>query len=132
VRSNHNLQVIERDNLIANAATVGLQFLNALKELAASESIISGVRGRGLFLAFDLPDPKTRERFYEGLFDIGLLAIRCGERSIRFRPALDFPADAATAAMGMIREQCRRMKAGQGTAASGGRESKRELEGKAG
>jgi L-lysine 6-transaminase len=132
VRSAHNLEVIESENLIEHAATVGRQLLEDLEGLAASEAIISNVRGRGLFIAFDLPDAKSRERFYEGLFEIGLLAIRCGERSIRFRPPLDIPAKAATEAMGMVREQCRRTSEGDrgGSAGRGG--SKRELEGKAG
>ena len=62
-------------------------------------------------LAFDLPDRQTREEFYQGLFEIGLLAIRSGARAIRFRPALDFPAAEVATAMDMLREQCRRMKA---------------------
>jgi L-lysine 6-transaminase len=110
VRSTHCLQVIEHEQLVQNAETVGRRFLEELTELAAGEPSLSNVRGRGLFLAFDLPDAEQRERFYKGLFEIGLLAIRCGERSIRFRPALDFPAAALATAMGMLKEQCRRMR----------------------
>ena len=51
--------------------------------------IMTAVRGRGLFLAFDLPDPATRDEFWKGLFDGGVLALKSGERAIRFRPALD-------------------------------------------
>jgi L-lysine 6-transaminase len=39
-----------------------------------------------------------------------LLAIRSGDRSIRFRPVLDLPADAIESAMAILREQCRRMR----------------------
>jgi len=60
-------------------------------------------------LAFDLPDRASREEFYLGLFDIGLLAIRSGERSIRFRPTLDFPERAIATVLEMLGEQCRRM-----------------------
>jgi L-lysine 6-transaminase len=70
---------------------------------------LSGARGRGLIWAFDLPDSATRDRFYQGIFDLGLLAIKCGERSIRFRPALDFPEDKVAAVTHLLREQCRRM-----------------------
>ena len=111
VRATHYLQIIEREELVKNAAVVGQRLLEELNELSANEPIISGVRGRGLMLAFDLPDRELRERFYKGLFEIGLLAIRSGERSIRFRPALDLPAAAIASAMEMLKEQCRRMRA---------------------
>jgi L-lysine 6-transaminase len=110
-RSTHCLRVIEEEKLIANAETMGRVFLHKLKQLAAEEPIISGVRGRGLIIAFDLPDAQTRERFYKGLFETGLLAIRSGEKSIRFRPALDVTAETIDASMGLLREQCRRLRA---------------------
>lgn len=110
VRSTHCLQVIEEENLIENAATVGRLFLSKLRQLASEEPVISAVRGRGLFIAFDLPDKQTRERFYKGLFESGLLAIRSGERSIRFRPALDLAAGTVAVAMKHLREQCRRLR----------------------
>jgi L-lysine 6-transaminase len=91
--------VIEEEKLIDNAATMGRVFLSQLQQLAAEEPVITGVRGRGLILAFDLPDAQTRERFYKGLFETGLLAIRSGENSIRFRPVLDITAETIAAAM---------------------------------
>jgi L-lysine 6-transaminase len=68
------------------------------------------VRGRGLLLAFDLPDSATRERLWKGLFDLGLLTLRSGERSIRFRPALDITAEVVDEAMGLMRQYCRKRK----------------------
>jgi L-lysine 6-transaminase len=110
VRSTHNLGIIEQEDLVVHAATLGVEFLESLQELAVDEPIITAVRGRGFLLAFDLPDWKTREEFYKGLYDIGLLAIRSGERSVRFRPALDFPPEAVSVALDMLREQCHRMR----------------------
>jgi L-lysine 6-transaminase len=81
-----------------------------LNELAEGEPTISAVRGRGLLVAFDLPDKATREEFYRGLFENGLLAIRCGERSIRFRPALDLSPETVEAALEIIRAECRTMR----------------------
>src|SRR5207249_3429324 len=91
VRCTHYLRIIQQENLVEKARTVGDELLEALRQLASEEPILTAVRGRGLMLAFDLPDRETREQFYQGLFELGLLAIRSGERSIRFRPALDFP-----------------------------------------
>jgi L-lysine 6-transaminase len=112
VRSTHYLQIIEEQGLVENARVIGRHFLEELRRLAVDEPLVSGVRGRGLMLAFDLPDHDTRERFYKGLFELGLLAIRCGERSIRARPALDLNADGAQEAVKLVKEQCRRMRSG--------------------
>jgi L-lysine 6-transaminase len=109
VRCTHHLHIIEEEKLVENAGKVGEQLLEGLRELATEDNPISAVRGRGLMIAFDLPDRKTREAFYNGLYDVGLLAIRSGEKAIRFRPALDFPASAVTETLKLIREECKRL-----------------------
>jgi len=110
VRSTHYLRIIEQENLVENAREMGRAFADGLRRLAADVPLISGVRGRGLMLAFDLPDRERREEFYRGLFERGVLAIRCGERSIRFRPVLDVTADVIDTALEVIQEQCRQMR----------------------
>ena len=92
VRSTHFLRIIEEEHLVENAAKVGAYFLDQLRDLQREEPLISAARGCGLFLAFDLPDAKTREQFWKGFFDLGVLTLRSGENSIRFRPALDTTA----------------------------------------
>ena len=79
---------------------MGEHFLERLLELQKEEPIISAVRGRGLLLAFDLPDAATREEFWKGAYDLGVFALRSGERSIRCRPALDITKE-------VIRSACR-------------------------
>src|SRR5213083_1287216 len=108
VRSTHYLRIIEEEHLVENAAKVGAYFLDQLRDLQREEPLISAARGRGLFLAFDLPDPKTREEFWHGFFDRGVLTLRSGENSIRFRPALDITAGVIDEAMELMREFCRR------------------------
>ncbi len=110
VRSTHYLQIIEEEHLVENAAKVGAYFLDQLRELQGSFDFINAVRGRGLFLAFDLPDPKTREEMWKGLFDLGILTLRSGENSIRFRPALDMTADVVDEAMKLMHKYCRERK----------------------
>ncbi|MEY2521339.1 MAG: L-lysine 6-transaminase, partial [Verrucomicrobiota bacterium] len=83
VRSTHYLRVIEEENLVANAASVGAHFLKSLQELQREEPIVSAVRGRGLFIAFNLPDAKMRDEFWKGLFDRGVLVLKSGESAIR-------------------------------------------------
>src|SRR6267378_2173563 len=110
VRSTHYMHIIEEEFLVENAAKVGAYFLDQLRDLQRYEPTISAVRGRGLLLAFDLPDADTRERFWKGLFDLGVLTLRSGDRSIRFRPALDITAEVVDEAMGLIRQYCRKRK----------------------
>ena len=110
VRSTHFLRIIEEEHLAENAAKVGAYLLDQLRELQREEPVISAARGRGLFLAFDLPDPRTREEFWKGFFDLGVLTLRSGENSIRFRPALDLTADVVDEAMELMRKFCRTRK----------------------
>ena len=69
--------------------------------------MITAVRGRGCFVAFDLPDGKTREEFWKGFFDLGVLTLRSGENAIRFRPALDLSKEVVDEAIGLMRKYCR-------------------------
>ena len=107
VRSTHYLRIIEQERLVENAGKVGAYFLDQLRDLQTQEPLISAARGRGLFLAFDLPDAKTREEFWQGFFDRGVLTLRSGEHSIRFRPALDITAQVIDQAMELMRKFCR-------------------------
>jgi L-lysine 6-transaminase len=107
VRSTHYLRIIEEERLVENAAKVGAYFLKQLRDLQREEPLISAARGRGLFLAFDLPDAKTREEFWKGFFDLGVLTLRSGENSIRFRPPLDITAEVIDEAMDAMRKYCR-------------------------
>jgi L-lysine 6-transaminase len=106
IRSTHFLRIIEKENLVENARVVGEHFLKALQQLHIEQPIVTAVRGRGLFIAFDLPDPKTRDEFWKGLFDRGLLVLKSGDRSIRFRPALDITTEVIDEAMDLLRAQC--------------------------
>ena len=91
------------------AARVGKLFLQMLCELGQRYPFIEAPRGRGLMIAFDLPTRKLRDRFHRGLFELDLLALRGGERTIRFRPALDLPEEAVGEAIDILTRQCRRM-----------------------
>src|ERR1700704_1827603 len=110
IRSTHFLRIIEKENLVENARLVGQHFLEALEQLQSEQPIITAVRGRGLFIAFDLPDSKTRDEFWKGVFDRGLLVLKSGDHSIRFRPALDITTEVVDEAVGLLRAQCQQMK----------------------
>jgi L-lysine 6-transaminase len=89
VRARRILEIIERDQLVDHAARVGPWFLGELQALAARHpDVMSNVRGLGLMCAFDLPTRATRDDAIRRLQEEHVLALSCGERSIRFRPAL--------------------------------------------
>jgi L-lysine 6-transaminase len=99
VRGQRYLEIIAEDGLVENAGQMGQLLLTGLTELAATSDLISNVRGRGTLVAFDLPDGRSRDIFRGLLLENGLVALKCGERSIRFRPPLDL--DAATVEHGL-------------------------------
>ncbi|WP_235915549.1 L-lysine 6-transaminase [Puerhibacterium puerhi] len=89
VRARRILEVYEDEGLIERAAVEGAYLLGRLEELAARfPGVVSDPRGRGLMCALSLPDAGLRDRVLAGLRDEGVLMLGCGERSVRFRPAL--------------------------------------------
>ena len=82
---------MREEKLVLNAALTGKYFLKKLEQLAFKyPRVISNCRGRGFLLAFDLPDYFGRETFGHLLWKEKLAHLKCGEKSIRFRPALIF------------------------------------------
>ena len=60
-------------------------------------------------LAFDLPDAATRDAFWRGCYDLGLLVIRSGERSIRLRPVLDVKTEIIEQSLRLISDECSKL-----------------------
>ena len=111
VRSIHCMAVIEQENLVENARIMGERFLGQLQRIAAEEPLITAPRGRGLLLAFDLPDTATRDRFWRSCYEVGLMINRCGGKSIRLRPVLDVKPEAVDEAVSLLRQAIRLVKA---------------------
>jgi L-lysine 6-transaminase len=109
VRSTHFLRIIEEEKLVANARIRGAYLLNELEGLARKHSVISAVRGRGLMVAFDLPDTSLRDAFWKGAYELGVLVVRCGERSIRLRPVLDVDEQVLDEALQIMEQECSRL-----------------------
>jgi L-lysine 6-transaminase len=93
VRSTRYLQIIAEDNLVENARVMGEYIISRMREVAGRyPDVVTNVRGRGLMAAFDLPVGK-RDPFRAKALENGLIIIKCGARSIRFRPALNITKD---------------------------------------
>lgn len=90
VRSERYIEIIQAENLLENTHVVGRYFLEELENQAnARPETLSNVRGRGSFVAFDLPDHETRERLLNAMIAEDFLGLRSGNHAIRFRPPLD-------------------------------------------
>jgi len=89
VRCARIIEVIREDGLLDHVTRVGDRLLRGLERLALDlAGLVSNPRGRGFFLAFDLPDTATRDRALQALHRHHLLALPTGRRGIRFRPPL--------------------------------------------
>jgi len=110
VRSTHYLRIIEAEKLVENARGKGDVFKAGLGALAKKyPNIISAIRGRGLMLAFNLPNRERRDQFWKGAYELGLLVVRCGEKSIRLRPVLDVKESVIEDALRLMDGECRRL-----------------------
>jgi L-lysine 6-transaminase len=89
VRSRRQLEVIESEGLIERAGLLGKKLLDDLRAVAG----IDNVRGRGLFVAFDLPTAWARDETLKRLHAVKVMILGGGERSIRLRPALTIGED---------------------------------------
>ncbi len=100
VRCQRVVEIVEQDSLLDNAHQIGLRLLRGFEELADRfAERVSNPRGRGLFVAVDLPDRETRKQVLQKMREAGVLALPSGERAIRFRPALTIGADEADEAL---------------------------------
>ncbi len=104
VRCQRYLEIIQEENLIGNAAAVGMHLLRKMEELAGEfKGVMEHVRGRGLMIAFCLPDPETRDLVFARCLEKNLLILKSGARSIRFRPPLNLTNTEADMGVDIIR-----------------------------
>lgn len=109
VRSTQYLRIYEEEQLVEHARSQGDKFLAGLHALAQKNPTVTAPRGKGLMLAFDLPDPATRDAFWRGCYELDLLVIRSGERSIRLRPVLDVKDQIIENSLKIMSDECRKL-----------------------
>jgi L-lysine 6-transaminase len=94
VRARRILEVIEAEQLIDRAASLGLHLRHELDALAGRHPVVSEVRGRGLMCALTLPSADLRNEVLLRLRrDEHVLMLGCGAASLRVRPALTITVD---------------------------------------
>lgn len=90
------LDVVDEEQLVANARARGEQLLTLLRELGERIDVIGDVRGRGLMVAVEfsqgdsIPDAGTASTVLEAAVREGLLLLPCGAtgQAVRFIPPL--------------------------------------------
>ena len=95
VRSRRLFELVEQTGAISNAANTGRHLLARLEEIATRRpELCSNARGRGFIAAIDFPSRALRDAALESLTkDEHVLALACGELTLRLRPALSMTAD---------------------------------------
>ncbi len=106
------LDVIENENLLANATEVGNHMLKRMAAWPTKYRLVGDVRGRGLMIGVEIvKDKKTKEygheerdRVVELAFERGMLFLGCGPSTVRISPALVVSMDEADAAIDVLEE----------------------------
>jgi L-lysine 6-transaminase len=94
VRSARFLEIMHEEKLLEHTHKMGERLMAGLQTIAgSSKGFVSNVRGRGMMVAFDLPDQEARNKMIERTKENGMYALKSGARSIRFRGMLDMPAE---------------------------------------
>ena len=106
------LEVVERENLLANVRRSGEYFIHGLRELAARHALIGDVRGKGLFIAVELVDNRDTKQparsaaaaVVESMREQGVLTALIGRdrNALKFRPPLVFRKEHADIALAAL------------------------------
>ncbi|HWX23778.1 MAG TPA: aminotransferase class III-fold pyridoxal phosphate-dependent enzyme, partial [Vicinamibacteria bacterium] len=106
------VSVIEEDQLVANAASVGALMLGKFREMQERHEFIGQVQGKGLLIGLELvKDRKTKEplskavcvRMFQECLKRGLVSMVYNPH-FRVNPALSIDAASAEAALGILDE----------------------------
>lgn len=84
------IDVYREQELVENAKVVGEYLLQHLLQLEDEYEYVTNVRGRGLFVAFDLPNKQVRDKLIQSCYEHDLLILGTGTRSVRLRPSMIF------------------------------------------
>ena len=110
VRITLYLEIIAAEDLVNQAATNGDYLVAKLHDIQADfDGLVSNVRGRGLFAAFDLPDGTARDNLADLIIAEGALILGSGNKTIRFRPHLNITREEIDLADDIIRRAIARL-----------------------
>ena len=113
VRGAAQLEVIDRDGLVQNAADMGTLLLAGIEDLGRRHHGISNVRGQGLLAAFTLSDRAQRDAFRAAALEEGVIVFNSGQSSIRLRPSLTLSSEEVNEALGVFETAANRVDVAQ-------------------
>jgi 4-aminobutyrate aminotransferase len=90
------------NGLMENAARVGAELLDGLREIASTHKNVTDVRGLGLMLALELKTPDQAAKLVQSAFERGLLLLTAGTRAVRICPPLVLNRDEAATGLEII------------------------------
>ena len=103
VRFTIYLELMEKEDLVNMASENGSYLLSRLVSLQNENGdLITNVRGKGLFCAYDLPTSDHRDKLISNMEAEGAIILGCGHNSIRFRPHLNVSKEEIDQAMSMM------------------------------
>lgn len=102
-------EVMENENLIEHATTLGEHAMTFLRDLAKMNPLITDIRGRGLFIGVELdlkqsvlPFENTSELVKHALLEHRLILNACQANVLRIAPALTITRDELDAGLGEL------------------------------
>ncbi len=106
------IDVIEKENLVENAAKQGEIMNKRLKEMEERYEIVGDARGLGLMQATEIVKnkdskeiaPKIRDEIVDRALKKGLLLLSCGDSSIRYIPPLVITSEQVETGMDILEE----------------------------
>ena len=111
VRGQRYLEIIDEESLVENARVIGDHLQKRLKDLQQEfPALVTNVRGRGLFCAFDLPNPDVRGTLRKQAYEKGLVILGSGERSMRFRPPLNIREEEMNEGVEILQQSLKELK----------------------
>ena len=90
------------EGLMDNAARVGAQMQDGLREIAESHKQVTDVRGKGLMLALELKTADQAAQLVQSAFESGLLLLTAGTRAVRICPPLVIDREEAATGLEII------------------------------
>src|SRR5579872_4873068 len=106
------LDVIEKEGLLENSASVGNHIMKRMAEWPSKLKLVGDVRGRGLMIGVDIVKDKAtkeyaaaeRDRIVEMAFEKGILFLGCGPSTIRLCPPLIVTKEESDGAVDVLEE----------------------------
>ena len=94
VRATQFIRIIQDDNLLAHAKSIGSKMLSYLQPMTKKYDQLTNLRECGTWVAFDLPDTDARNKFHATLVQKHkMVVLKCGDKAIRMRTALNMPLE---------------------------------------